>query len=95
VVVFVLVCVLIATRWARTEVRTTVWWMWTIWVQTGLTWVKFLPPVLLTPDERNWFVRWGSGGVVEVTFLLLAAVLSLPVWWRASVEDEPPAEIRP
>jgi len=95
VVVFVLVCVLIATRWARTEVRTTVWWMWTIWVQTGLTWVKFLPPVLLTPDERNWFVRWGSGGVVEVTFLLLAVVLSLPVWWRVAVKDEPPAEIRP
>ncbi|MCS7311029.1 MAG: hypothetical protein NZ741_12500, partial [Armatimonadetes bacterium] len=49
-------------------------------VQTALTWVKFLPPVLFSAGGSNWFVRWGSGGVVEVSFVVLAGMLSLLVW---------------
>ena len=89
-VVLLFIAAYLSALWYRREAPTSTWWLWTVWVQTGLTWVKYLPPVLLTPDERNWFVRWGSGGVVEVSFLILAAVLSLPVWWRAAVREERP-----
>jgi hypothetical protein len=90
--VLLFIAAYLSALWYRRQTPTSTWWLWTIWVQTGLTWVKFLPPVLLTPDGRNWFVRWGSGGIVEVSFVLLAVVLSLPVWWQATAEGESPAE---
>ena len=68
---------ILTTLWHRREVPARTWWLWTIWVQTGLTWAKFLPEVLLKPDERNWFVRWGAGGAVEVSFVVLAVILTL------------------
>jgi len=90
--VLLFIAAYLTSLWYRGGASTPTWWLWTIWVQTGLTWVKFLPPVLLSPDERNWFVRWGSGGVVEVSFLLLAVVLSLPFWWRTPLAGEAPTE---
>lgn len=67
--------------WYRQGVPARTWWLWTIWVQTALTWVKYLPPVLLQPDERLWIVRWGSGGVVEMVFVILGVILT--VWAMA------------
>lgn len=75
--VLVFVAAYLSALWYRRDAPLRTWWLWTTWVQTGLTWVKYLPEVLLKPDERNWFVRWGSGGVVEVSFLILAVVLTL------------------
>jgi len=69
----------------RREVPARTWWLWTVWMQTGLTWAKYLPEVLLKPDERSWFVRWGSGGVVEVSFVVLAVILTLLVSTRKEV----------
>lgn len=76
-VVLVFVAAYLSALWYRFDAPVRTWWLWTIWVQTGLTWAKYLPEVLLKPDESNWFVRWGSGGVVEVSFLILAVVLTL------------------
>ncbi|GIV15016.1 MAG: hypothetical protein KatS3mg022_0451 [Armatimonadota bacterium] len=76
-VVLLFITAYLAALWFRRNAPTRTWWLWTVWMQTGLTWVKFLPPVLFTPGEGNWFVRWGSGGVVEISFLVLAVVLTL------------------
>lgn len=75
--VLLFVTAYLCSLWYRRGAPTRTWWLWTIWVQTGLTWVKLFPPVLFASGEGNWFVRWGSGGVVEVSFVLLAAALTL------------------
>ncbi|MDW8290726.1 MAG: hypothetical protein RMM06_08380 [Armatimonadota bacterium] len=78
--VFLFVTAYLCSLWYRREAPARTWWLWTLWVQTALTWVKFLPPVLLSAGGANWFLRWGSGGVVEVSFVVLAGMLSLLVW---------------
>jgi hypothetical protein len=80
----------LAALWHRNGSPARTWWLWTIWIQTGLTWVKYLPEALWRPDGRSWFTRWGAGGMVEVSFLLLAMVLTLIVPHREEASPSPP-----
>ncbi len=68
----------LSAQWYRLGAPVRTWLLWTVWVQTALTWAKYLPPVLLTSDGRNWLVRWGAGGVVEISFVVLSVILT--VW---------------
>ncbi|MER3472985.1 MAG: hypothetical protein C4335_02910 [Armatimonadota bacterium] len=87
-VVLLFVTAYLTALWYRQDAPARNWWLWTVWVQTGLTWVKFLPEVLLKPDERFWLVRCGAGGVVEISFVILSVILTAwclthPAQWSA------------
>ncbi len=76
-VVLILVASVLSAWWYRQHAPAINWFLWTVWVQTALTWVKFAPEPLLKPDGQAWLVRWGSGGVVEVGFLAMAVLLTV------------------
>lgn len=88
-VVLLFVTAYLASLWYRRDVPVRNWWLWTVWVQTGLTWVKYLPAVLLERGEGFWLVRWGAGGVVEVSFIILSVILTV---WCLARPVQPPVQ---
>ena len=89
-VVLTLVAGYLSALWYRQGAPVRTWFLWTAWMQTALTWIKLAPVPLLKPDGRGWLERWGSAAVVELSFVLLAVLLTVlaSAWGRHSAAKE-------